>query len=102
MRIVHGAAVFDELVNTSYYIAQENEEAAQRFLTACDETFRFLADNIMIGATRAFRNSSLREVRMWRVKGFEKYLVFYQPLADGIKVLHIVHGARHYNLLFED
>ncbi len=39
---------------------------------------------------------------MWRVKGFEKYLIFYQPQTDGVKILHIVHGAQNYNLLFEE
>lgn len=102
MRIVHGDDVFEELVNLSFYIAQDNEDAAQRFLAACDETFTFLANNKNVGVTRTFRDSSLRDVRMWRVKGFEKYLVFYQPLSDGIKILHVVHSARSYNLLFED
>lgn len=102
MRIVHGKDVFEELVNLSFHIAQDNEAAAQRFLAACDETFKFLAHNKNVGATRTFRDSSLKDVRMWRVKGFEKYLVFYQPLPDGIKILHVVHSSRNYNLLFED
>ena len=101
MRIVHGQAVFEELVNLSYYIAQENEAAAQHFLAACDETFKFLANNKKIGAARTFQNSALKDMRMWRVRGFEKYLVFYQPLPDGVKILHVVHSARNYNLLFE-
>jgi toxin ParE1/3/4 len=101
MRIVHGKDVFEELVNLSFYIAQDNEDAAQRFLVACDETFAFLGDNKQVGATRVFRDPSLRDVRMWRVKGFEKYLIFYQPLFDGVKILHVVHSARNYDLLFE-
>ena len=76
MRIVHGEGVFEELVNISFYIAQDNEDAAQRFLDACDETFEFLANNTKVGSVRKFRDSSLREVRMWRVRGFEKYLIF--------------------------
>ena len=101
MRIVHGQAVFEELVNLSFHIAQDDEEAAQRFLTACDETFTFLAQNKNVGAKRAFRDPAARNVRMWRVRGFEKYLIFYQPLSEGIKILHVVHSARNYNLLFE-
>jgi toxin ParE1/3/4 len=102
MRIVHGEDVFEELVNLSFHIAQNDADAAQRFLAACDETFIFLINNKKIGATRSFRDSSLQDVRMWRVKGFEKYLIFYQPFSDGIKILHVVHSARNYNLLFED
>lgn len=101
MRMVHGKDVFEELVNLSFYITQDSEDAAQRFLAACDETFMFLVNNKNVGATRTFRDPALRDVRMWRVKGFEKYLVFYQSLSDGIKILHVVHSARNYNLLFE-
>ncbi len=102
MKVIHGEPVFEELLNLSFHIALDNEEAAQIFLNACDQTFRFLAENRYIGATRNFNNSSLKEVRMWRVKGFEKYLIFYQPQSDGVKILHIVHGAQNYNLLFEE
>jgi len=101
MRIVHGTDVFAELVNLSFYIAGDNEDAAQRFLAACDETFSFLVNNTQVGATRTFQDPSLRDVRMWRVKGFEKYLIFYQPLSDGIKILHVVHSASNYKVLFE-
>ena len=102
MRIAYGEDVFEELVNLSFYIARDNEEAAPRFLAACDETFTFLANNKSVGATTAFQDPSLRDVRSWRVKGFEKYLIFYRPLSDGMKVLHVVHSARNFNLLFED
>lgn len=102
MKIIHGAEVFEELINLSAYIASENEAAAHRFLDACDETFHFLAENRYVGTSRNFNNPLLRDVRMWRVKGFEKYLVFYQPIADGIIILHVVHSSRNLSALFED
>ncbi len=102
MRIVHGPAVFEELLNISAYIAFDNEPVAQHFLDACDETFRFLAVHPNIGVARSFRKRELREVRMWRVKGFEKYLVFYCPIPEGLKILHVVYSARDYRRLFDD
>ncbi len=102
MRVIHGESVFEELINLSFHIAAENEDAAHKFLDACDKTFRFLAENRYVGATRNFNNSRLKEIRMWRVKGFEKYLIFYQPLTDGVSILHVVHSAQRYNLLFEE
>jgi toxin ParE1/3/4 len=33
-------------------------------------------------------------MRRWRVRGFENYLIFYQPLAQGIDVLRVVYGTR--------
>lgn len=80
MRIIHSDDVFAELVNISYTIALDNEAAAQKFLDACDETFQLLAQNPLIGAKREFHNPLLQDVRIWRVKGYEKYLIFYQHI----------------------
>lgn len=102
MKVTYADGVFEELVSLSYYIAEDDEEAAQRFLDACDDTFRFLADNRFIGSVRRFESVKLSEVRMWRVKGFEKYLIFYQPLEYEVKILHVFQSARDYNRVFED
>ncbi len=50
MTVAYADGVFEELVSLSFYIAEDNEEAAQRFLDACDETFRFLAGNRSVGS----------------------------------------------------
>ena len=80
MKVIYADGVFEELVNLSFYLAEDDEEIAQKFLNACDKTFRFLAENRFTGSIRNFKNEKLYEVRMWRVKGYEKYLIFYQPL----------------------
>jgi len=102
MKITYADGVFEELVNLSFCIAENDEETAQRFLNACDETFQLLVENKFIGRLRDFKNARLSEIRMWRVKGFEKYLIFYIPAADGIKILHVLHSATDYNRAFED
>ena len=79
MKITYDEGVFEELVNLSAYIADEREEIAQAFLNACDSTFQFLALNPNVGSPNKFENPGLKEIRMWRVKGFEKYLIFYVP-----------------------
>jgi toxin ParE1/3/4 len=102
MKVTYGPSVFEELVNLSGYIAFENEDAAQKFLDACDATFQFLAVNQYVGAVKGHHRKELNGVRMWRVKGFAKYLIFYLPKPGGVRILHIVHGARDYQHLFED
>jgi toxin ParE1/3/4 len=39
---------------------------------------------------------------MWRVRGFERYLIFYRPTDDGIDVVRVLHGSRDIESLFED
>jgi len=102
MKVFHDSEVLEELILLAGYIADENEETAQHFLDACDATFRFLAHNRFIGSIRKFHQYELSEVRMWHVKGFEKYLIFYRPIEDGVRILHVLHSARDYNRLFED
>ncbi len=79
MKIVRHPDVLEELINLSYRIALDNMEAANRFLDACEEAFEQLARTPLIGVARQFRRPVLRNVRMWRVKGFEKHLIFYKP-----------------------
>jgi toxin ParE1/3/4 len=31
---------------------------------------------------------------MWRVRGFDRHLIFYRPIADGIEVNRILHSSR--------
>ncbi len=89
-------------VNLSAYLAEDNEETAQRFLDACDVTFRFLASNPLVGSRREFNNPALLDARMWRVRSFEKYLIFYIGIEKGVRILHVFHSARDYNRLFDD
>jgi toxin ParE1/3/4 len=76
------------------YIAYDNIEAADRFLEAAHGTFQELARMPGIGRLRHLPHGRLRELRSFRVKGFENYLIFYGPISDGIEVFHILHGAR--------
>ncbi len=34
------------------------------------------------------------QTRSWRVKGFRKYLIFYESLPDRVRLLRVLHGAR--------
>jgi hypothetical protein len=34
------------------------------------------------------------------VKGFERYLIFYRPLTDGVELLRVIHCARDVERLF--
>ena len=102
MKITYDEGVFEELVRLSAYLADENEEFAQAFLNACDATFQFLALNPNVGSPHKFESPGLKEIRMWRVKAFQKYLIFYVPTETGIKILHILHTATDYNRAFDD
>ena len=48
-----------------------------------------------MGAPRKIAN--FPKLRMWRIRGFEKYLIFYEPLAGGVEIMRVIHAAQDYN-----
>jgi toxin ParE1/3/4 len=68
---------------------------------AAYNTFKMLSANPGLGRRRKFRNPRLRKVRSFRVSGFDNYLIFYRAMGEGIQVLHVYHGARDLEALFE-
>ena len=95
-------SVEDELWAIWAFIAEDNPDAATRLVEAAHETFKMLAANPELGRRGKFRHPRLRGVRSFRVSGFDKYLILYRAVSQGIQVLHVYHGARDLEALFGD
>jgi toxin ParE1/3/4 len=67
---------------------------ASRFLKAAETSFQALAEMPLIGASREYSNPDLAGIRMWQVKGFENYLIFYRTTVAGIEVVRVLHARR--------
>ncbi len=101
-RLILHPRVEGELWDIWEFIARDNIDAATRVIEAAKATFGKLAESPTLGTKRRFHNRRLQEIRSWRVSGYENYIIFYRPFADGIEVLHVYHGARDIDSLFED
>ena len=99
--ILHPRAAQD-LEAQADFIARDSLAAAIRFAQAVQEAFRQLAQMPQMGRERRFPNPLLEGMRQWRVPGFEKHLIFYRPIEDGIEVLRVLHGARDIDRLFRE
>ncbi len=100
--IILASAIEAELLAIWAFIAEDNAEAAGRFVEAVYETFMFLAENAKVGEPRAFHAPKLKGVRSWPVSRFRNYLIFYPPpFRTGVQILHVCHGARDVERLFE-
>ena len=86
--------VASDLIECAEYFSEDSLDTALRFLDAAESTFVFVSQNPEIGALCKFESSQAEKVRFWPIKGFEKYLMFYQPLSNGIEIVRILHGAR--------
>ena len=91
----------DILSNAEYLEEHGSAETAQRFLDATQKTFEALARMPKAGALCAFRSPVLRPIRRWPVKDFENWLIFYLARRNGVEIVHLIHGARDIESLFE-
>jgi toxin ParE1/3/4 len=101
-KIILSEYVEPELTAIWEYIALDNLDAADRFLESVQATFQELARMPRMGPARKLSHERLRNLRSFRVKDFQNYLIFYEPLSDGINVFHILHGARDLEQFFEN
>jgi len=84
------------------FIAEENLDIAVHFLVYAEETLELLAKMPFLGSPRDFRSHRLRNLRMWHVKGFEDYLIFYRPTDDGVEIFRVLHVNRDIEAIFTE
>jgi toxin ParE1/3/4 len=82
------------LEHADYLGHQGGRSLSKRFLNAADATFRQLLTSPELGSLCLFRHSEAQDLRVWRVKGFEKHLIFYRSDASGIEIVRVLHSAR--------
>lgn len=85
-----------DLIRHFAYIGENSSLAvARRFLAAARLAFGELAQMPGMGASREL--GKFPDLRMWRVREFEKYLIFYQPAGKDIEIMRVIHAAQDYN-----
>jgi toxin ParE1/3/4 len=91
-----------DLIEIASFIAEDNLDTAERFLDAAEQTFTDLAAMPLVGRAVTFQSSRAQNMRVWRVQGFERYLIFYRVVETGIEIIRVLHGARDLEGLFEE
>ena len=100
LTLVRLKAAREDIVEIGSYLAQENVRAAESFLAALDDTLKSLVHMPMMGSV--YQLAEGHELRRFWVKGFDKYLIFYQVFDDRIELVRVIHGARDIPTLLED
>jgi toxin ParE1/3/4 len=93
--IVRPAARRDLIRHFAYIGENGSLATARRFLAAARLTFDELVQTPGMGAPRKL--AKFPTLRMWRIRGFEKYLIFYEPAGDDVEILRVIHAAQDYN-----
>jgi toxin ParE1/3/4 len=99
-RVIKNDLALQDLDEQAAFIEADNPDAAIRFLDAANNTFAFLLRTPRAGRAWESSNPTLKELRVWRVRDFEKHLIFYRPTEDGIQVVRVLHASRDIERLF--
>ena len=85
-----------DLDDQAWYLANHaSPDVGHRFLLAAHETFSLLATQPRMGWHCRIKHPDLESLRFFRVAGFERVLVLYRPLLEGVEILRVVHGTRY-------
>lgn len=76
------------------FIAENDLDVGVTFLVAVEESIEMIGKNPFVGSLREFKDSKLKNVRMFLVKGFHKYQIFYKLEVETIEIIRVLHGAR--------
>jgi toxin ParE1/3/4 len=95
LRVHVSPAADRDLDEQAGYLAREASlDTALRFYDAAAATFERIAGMPGMGERWVSAQPRLADLRVCRIEGFEKHLVFYQPTGDRIEIVRVLHGAR--------
>ncbi|MFB2895605.1 type II toxin-antitoxin system RelE/ParE family toxin [Aerosakkonemataceae cyanobacterium BLCC-F50] len=92
--IVQNRATQDLRQLANYILINGDSDAALRFFESAEITFSQLATTPGIGKVVRLVSSRMGEIRQWRIKDFQDYLIFYRIQDDRVEIIRVLHGAR--------
>ncbi|WP_184192588.1 type II toxin-antitoxin system RelE/ParE family toxin [Armatimonas rosea] len=93
-------AIEDLSQQVAFYKREVSDTAGQKLYKAAVQTFAFLADQPGVGAPAG--SLAVPDLRRWRIKGYEKILIFYHYDDHNLYLIRILHGARDLDSLLDD
>ncbi len=94
-QILQSPSARNDIIEIWLYIAQDDPDAADRLVATIDAKLDLLSDSPNMGKAREELAPSLRSFPCGN------YLLFYRPIAQGIELVRVAHGARDIEALFE-
>jgi toxin ParE1/3/4 len=76
------------------FIAEDNVDAAIRYLRAANTAMQSLGDHPTRGSLYRTTNPKLKGLRRLAVPGFKNYLIFYYDRPTHVEIVRVLHGAR--------
>jgi toxin ParE1/3/4 len=100
-RVQKSSSARRDLLDHFTFIGQTNPAAAKRFLRAVGKAMTMLANTPEIAGFWESENPRHADVRVWPIRQFENFLIFYRVRSDGLRILRILHAAQDINAALE-
>lgn len=88
-----------DIENQALKIADENIEAAIRFVDAVESTIGLLCEHPELAGRFVTSNHKLLDVRAKPVNGFDRFVIFYRDTGDTIEVMRLLAGGDDMDVL---
>lgn len=95
-RVVRTRRTDVDLLQIWIYVAERNVAAADRLANRLEREFHFLAENPLVGESLDRLRPGLRRYTVG------SYVVLFEPLPDGVRLLRVVHSSRDIRPLIDD
>ena len=92
-KVLQRAAARRDLVEHYVYLAEKGGgTVADRFLIQAEATYAELVEHPEMGSPLTLQRPELAMLRKWRVREFERCLIFYLPRANGVSIVRLLHA----------
>jgi toxin ParE1/3/4 len=54
-----------------------------------------------IGRLSGFSNPAIAQIRQYPIKGFNKYIIFYQTSPETVEIIRVLHGAQDLEFILD-
>lgn len=95
LKLYKRATALEDILRHSAYLTEEGGQTlAERFLTMSEQTFEDLLRQPLIGSPLPLREPDVAALRKWRVREFERALIFYQAHDRGVTIVRVLQATQ--------
>jgi len=94
LRVQIERAAETDMAEIVTYLQEQQPATALRFVRDIRKAFTFLAEHPEAGRKYETTHPLLQNLRIWRVKGFERYLIFYRVGQASLLIERVLYGGR--------
>lgn len=87
-RLLRRPKALEDVLDAWEYIAEDSPVTADRWVDQLDQQLHLLSTQPMLGRARDELSPGIRSFP------FGRYVLFYEPLQDGIDLVRVLHAAR--------